>query len=209
VGVRMGRSATRGPGGPARNCSRRDGIRAGAVTGPWRSGQTPPSVPVANATLVGAEAGAGPWQPAVARTGPPARTRASTVRPVILAGAALLAVGSVAVAWMAPWPIWARAPGVAAGEMPGRVVLRVPGAADPGSLVARLERAGVADVALSPLAFAITETRVGFYHDADRAAAETLAALLRGADGATPPLRDYGGLVPAPPQGTIDLWIAG
>jgi hypothetical protein len=64
-------------------------------------------------------------------------------------------------------------------------------------------------VALSPLAFGVAQTRIGFYHDADRAAAETVAALLRGADGATPPLRDYGGLVPAPPQGTIDLWIAG
>jgi hypothetical protein len=70
-------------------------------------------------------------------------------------------------------------------------------------------RAGVIDVALSPLAFDIARTRVGFYHGEDRAAAEALAALLADPEGAVPPLRDDGALVPRPPQGTIDLWIAG
>jgi hypothetical protein len=129
-------------------------------------------------------------------------------RTALLLCGALLAAAVAAMAWIPPRWLPA-APETTASAVPARVVLRLSAAADAGAFTAQLERAGVADVALSPLAFGVAQTRIGFYHDADRAAAETVAALLRGADGATPPLRDYGGLVPAPPQGTLDIWIEG
>ncbi len=209
AGERMRQSAGRRPGGPARNCSRSDGIRAGMVTGPWRSGSPERSSPVTGAGEPAAAPIVGVAQPAAAGTGPTAKPGARRARTGLALGAALLAAGVAVIAWTVPGPMPGAAPAVAVSGLPERVVLRMLGTVDADVLAARLAQAGVADVALSPLAFGTARTRVGFYHDEDRAAAEALAALLADPEGAVPPLRDYGALVPRPPRGTIDLWIAG
>ena len=54
-----------------------------------------------------------------------------------------------------------------------------------------------------PVDFTISETNIRYFHPADRAAAEDLA----GALGAR--LRDFTGYSPSPPDGTIELWLAG
>ena len=58
------------------------------------------------------------------------------------------------------------------------------------------------------LPFAVTTTRVGYYLEADRGAAEALARLVGPLSaGATIPVRDYGKLLDDPEPGRIDLWV--
>ncbi len=72
-----------------------------------------------------------------------------------------------------------------------------------------LEAAGHGAPRIETLPFEIVQSRVGYYHAEDRAAAEALAALVAPmlADGREVVIRDYGELLPDTEPGRLDLWI--
>lgn len=78
-------------------------------------------------------------------------------------------------------------------------------------LVAALKAAGIPEVVVEPLPFRIATSRIGYYRDADLAAAEALARVISPAvgGGATIGVRDYGELLSDPQPGRLDLWIGG
>ena len=80
----------------------------------------------------------------------------------------------------------------------------------PKVLVA-LAGAGLADVQAEALPFKVASSRVGYYRQEDRAAAEALAAFIAPVLGYGEPLpvRDYGALLDNAEPGRLDLWIGG
>jgi hypothetical protein len=211
----------RPPGRTAENRSRRDGIRAGAVSGPWRSGPPATEPPVA----------------ALPVEAPPAHRRIPRGRPRLafsIVVGSLLAVALAATAFVlrpagpevaatappAPAPVAAPAPEApVAPAQPdpalagvGSVRLRVPeamAASRREALVAALAAGGVAEVQVEALPFEVASSRVGYYRAQDLAAAEALARLvgpLVGQRGALP-VRDYGKLLDDPEPGRLDLWL--
>jgi hypothetical protein len=222
----------RPPGKTAENWGRRDGIRAGSVSGPWRSGPR--------------QTDAWPMPAAEPEPAPLARRKRRRPLPVafwVVLGCSV-AGAFVAAAYMlrpdgpeiaatpapraeqaapppAPAPIVAEdvAPG-AAEPVPvdpalaavSSVRLRIPEALPAerrDAIVAALEEAEIADVQVEALPFAVNTTRVGYYLEADRGAAEALARLVRPLldAGEAVPVRDYGKLLDDPEPGRLDLWV--
>jgi hypothetical protein len=69
-----------------------------------------------------------------------------------------------------------------------------------------LANAGYGAVVMHEMPFSVSRSRVGYFRDADRPAAEALIGALRGVlDGVE--LRDYRTLIEAPQPGRLDLWI--
>jgi hypothetical protein len=80
------------------------------------------------------------------------------------------------------------------------------------TIVAALSAAGYDLIEVHVMPFPILRSRVGFFDETGRAAAESLAAALAPlaeATGGPFELRDYGGLEILPAPGRLDLWIGG
>jgi hypothetical protein len=107
------------------------------------------------------------------------------------------------------------APNVAANPassaMVATVHLRVSTKLAPGELQqieAALAKAGYQNVVVHEMPFSISRSRVGYFQEADRTAAEALIAALRGTlDGVE--LRDYRKLIPTSETSRLDLWVKG
>jgi hypothetical protein len=78
-------------------------------------------------------------------------------------------------------------------------------------LAAALTQAGIPNVVVEQLPFRIATSRIGYYRDEDRAAAEALARVISPAvaEGDAIGVRDYGELLSDPQPGRLDLWIGG
>ena len=124
--------------------------------------------------------------------------------PAATAAALPETVAATAVQAVAPDP----APQPAAPVVP-TVHLRI-GPDLPAEQRARIEEAlataGYQAVVIHEMPFTISRSRVGYFREEDRPAAEALKAALAGThDGLE--LRDYGTLVTTPEAGRLDLWI--
>ena len=210
-------------GKTAENWSRRDGIRAGSVSGPWRS------APRASEP---AEAATGVDRVPPPRTPPAVRRRRRLPAAVWLGFGTVIAAGCVLAAVLlrpdhqldrtdttvapvaAPAPdVAPPAPDDAALASVGHVRLRVPaGLAEERrqAIVATLRTGGIADVQVEALTFAVETSRVGYYREPDRAAAEALGRLLAPlvTPGGELPVRDYAKLLDDPQPGRLDLWVS-
>lgn len=216
-------------GKPAENRSRSDGIRAGAVSGPWRSGprdqvpapeRRPPPERRAVVELEPLPVEPARRSPSVAlwsvvgflvafalvvvafllRPEPPAPQAVATPTPVSEAELA---------------PVVPPAPAVdpAAFAAVSTVRLRI-GQGFPQerqeAILAALAAAGLGDVRIEPQPFEVATSRVGYYRAEDLSAAEALARLAATATGggAIEP-RDYSQLLPDAEPGRLDLWVGG
>jgi hypothetical protein len=93
-----------------------------------------------------------------------------------------------------------------------RIIVRV--APDTGrghqdTIVAALRSAGYDSVEVNVMPFPILRSRVGYFHETDRPAAEALVAALAQVTGDAVELRDYGPLEIMAAPGRLDLWIGG
>jgi hypothetical protein len=71
---------------------------------------------------------------------------------------------------------------------------------------AALAKAGYSAVVVQQMPFSISRSRIGYFREADRTAAEGLIAALRGTQDVIE-LRDYSKLMSMPEPGRLDLWI--
>jgi len=134
---------------------------------------------------------------------------------VLLSVGAIAAVGIMGAVLLRPDVETGPAPGtaVAAVASPAAVVttihLRVSAALSSGArqrIEAALAAAGYDTVVIHEMPFGISRSRVGYFREADRAAAEALITALQGTvDGVE--LRDYRSLMETPEPGRLDLWI--
>jgi hypothetical protein len=69
-----------------------------------------------------------------------------------------------------------------------------------------LAKAGYTTVVVQQMPFSISRSRIGYFREADRTAAEALIAALRGTHEVIE-LRDYSKLMSIPEPGRLDLWI--
>lgn len=95
-------------------------------------------------------------------------------------------------------------PGPALGEL--RILLNAPQDVARGRIadvVAELRQAGFRPPDPNTVAFAISRSNVRYFHPGDEQAARILAERI-GAD-----LRDFTDFAPAPPEGTVEVWLAG
>jgi len=69
-----------------------------------------------------------------------------------------------------------------------------------------LAKAGYSTVVVQQMPFSISRSRIGYFREADRIAAEALIAALRGTHEVIE-LRDYSKLMSIPEPGRLDLWI--
>ena len=217
-------------GKPAENRSRRDGIRAGAVSGPWRSGPRDEApaperrTPAERRPVVEPE----PLPVAPTRRSPSVAlwsvvgflvafalvAAAFLLRPEPPAPQAVatpVPVPEAAPAGPAPLP----APAVDAVAFAAVSTVRLRIAQDfpqerQEAILAALAAAGLGDVRVEPQAFGIAISRVGYYRTEDLAAAEALGRLVAPAagGGAIEP-RDYSQLLPDAEPGRLDLWVGG
>lgn len=232
VDVRRDRPA----GQAAVNWSRRDGIRGGAVTGPWRSAPratpetaadavVPPREAVPEALPVRPVRDVAPHPPAKPRRESP---EAGADRPGtgVFSGVAfgtLVAIGLVVLAFVlrpAPAEVTGAIAGaeVAIAELagPSRVAggpvqIRVgPDLSEArlAEIVAALVEAGFSDIEVETLPVAITQSRVGFNQPDDRFAAETLVRLIAPVVPQVA-IRDYGTRLTDAEPGELDLWVSG
>ena len=82
--------------------------------------------------------------------------------------------------------------------------------AEADKLSAELTRAGFDDVTAYPASIRISTTQVRYYHEADRAAAEEIAASTSTAfDGATVAVRSFTDAGAQPPEGLLEIWLEG
>jgi hypothetical protein len=150
------------------------------------------------------------------------QARRHLLRPIPLGAAAAAAAILLAVILMRPDGIEAELAPVAAAEAaattapvndPARaaltVHLRIADDLAPEArkrIEATLLKAGYGAVVLHQMPFSISRSRVGYFREADRDAAEGLIAVLRGTvEGIE--LRDYRTLMETPEPGRLDLWI--
>jgi len=199
----------------AENWGRRDGIRAGSVSGPWRSAPRAEAAPEPAAHPVV------PVEPGAVRR---RVTRRSTG--VWIGLGCLVAAGGVAVALL----LRPEAPGLAEAPAPAAEPATEAAPADPAlaavgsvrvrvheglasarrdAIVAALADGGIVEVEVEALPFPVETSRVGFFVAADRAAAEALARRLEPlvTPGTLLTVRDYGKLVDDPEPGRLDLWV--
>jgi hypothetical protein len=196
----------------AENWSRPDGIRAGSVSGPWRSApregaaaQPAPADPVAPR----------PVSPDPVRGAPPRRSVAVWIGLGCLAAAGFVAVALLLrpdVPSLAEVPAVAPAAADPALAGVGSVRVRASEVLAPArreAIVAALTDGGIAEIEVEALPFAVETSRIGYYLAPDRAAAEALARLVAPlvAPGGALPVRDYSQLVDDPEPGRLDLWI--
>ena len=219
----------RPPGKTAENWSRRDGIRAGSVSGPWRSaprGGEAPVIPHAPRTN---------FEPVRRVPLAPLQEEEPERRILSLglwAGIGLVASAATVLAAFLLWPGRdATAPSVAP-PLPEVPVASAPttdeGAADPAlagvnvvrlrigpdfpaareaEILAALEAAGISGVRVEALPFRVASSRVGYYRADDLAAAEALGRLVTPVLAEAIGVRDYGKLLADPEPGRLDLWV--
>lgn len=261
-------SHDRPTGQRAENWGRRDKIRAGAVSGPWRSAPredaplemdapraprpTPPGGPPLAWTGRQAEAPESPVEPESTAHTAPRQPRGRSRRSVllgVLAGAGIAAAIVAVAIYLRPQAVGTPlneppAPTTPAEESGGAITapageyspdpseavasaipaegpagpalrLRVGPDVDPAreaEILAELSSgAGPGGVLVERLPFRIAASRVGYYHEADYAAAVALAdrlsPLIDDPAGALA-VRDYGELLPDAEPGRLDLWVA-
>lgn len=97
-------------------------------------------------------------------------------------------------------------PPAAGPRFAGPVVVNAPASIDEAALAALVGELGAGGFVLAEpnrVDITIRESNVRFFHPGDAAAAEAVAAAL----GAVP--RDFTAFTPAPPEGTIEVWLAG
>ena len=148
----------------------------------------------------------------------PARTRARkrVALPVSLGAIAALAIAVAAILVRPelvaePAPAAAVAPEAAAKPAAVETVINLRvgaglSAEERQRIETALANAGYGAVVMHEMPFSISRSRVGYFRDADRPAAEALIGALRGIlDGVE--LRDYRTLIEAPQPGRLDLWI--
>jgi hypothetical protein len=223
----------RPPGKTAENWSRRDGIRAGAVSGPWRSApRDPQTTREAETPAVGLVA----ERPEALVVAPEPRRRFGSwawvaLGVLALAGMAVLfrpGGDEVSVAGLAPAPAAPTSgdvlPDVAPAAQAPRirldpalasvsiVRLRIGPDLPPerqSAILAALKEAGLDTVLVEPLPFEIATSRVGYYRADDLPAAEALGRVVAPviAPGGSVGVRDYGALLADAQPGRLDLWI--
>lgn len=88
---------------------------------------------------------------------------------------------------------------------PVRLTMFVPASVTPveSDFLMLLLRGNGIEASAAPSPFSISQTQVRFYHLEDRAGAELVARIAGGV------ARDFTGHQPAPPSGTLELWLAG
>jgi hypothetical protein len=104
------------------------------------------------------------------------------------------------------------APPAAEPALPGRVFIHYPRSASAAAEAARdaLASAGMAEVEIVPVRYAIGRSNIRYYHDADRGPAASLAPLVAGALGGEPPeARDFTDYATPAAPGTVEIWLAG
>lgn len=124
--------------------------------------------------------------------------------PQIPAGDAPLPTQALPAVFSAPEAPAAKAP--AASLFPGPVVVNAPVSVADADLAEAVDRLGAAGVPVgdpSRVGFTVSESNVRYFHAADAEAAAAIADTL----GAR--LRDFTSFAPAPPAGTIEVWLAG
>jgi hypothetical protein len=244
----------------AENWSRKDRIRAGSVSGPWRSAPRPdaadrPAGPGSELVPVSVAVPGSVMPPPVVESavvpvyepidGPDTRRRSVAMAAWIGFGLVFVAASVTAAFLLQPEPVPVTPPldaetaaeavdappAPATEEAPtataepmapaapapdlsavGNVRLRVgSGFAGESALTTALGAAGVADVRVEQVPFAVNTSRVGYYRPEDLAAAQALAAFVAPLLGLPAPVstRDYGQLLADPEPGRLDLWIAG
>jgi hypothetical protein len=212
----------RPPGKVAENWSRKDHIRAGAVSGPWRSAPRTEASPL-------------PAEPPEARRLPAERlSRRSARMAAWIAFGILFAAGCVLAAFLLrpQHPVPPEAPAEIAAPSPAEVAAPPAPEADPAlaaiggvrlrtgpdlpaeqrdAIVAALRAAGIGAVRVEALPFKVATSRVGYYRAADLPAAEALARLIAPVLAVEGPIavRDYGQLLADPEPGRLDLWVGG
>ncbi len=174
-----------------------------------------------------------PPSPALA---PPARPgvggAAASLEP-LAPGDTLVASAAALTSWSAPAPGWLTAPRSLTGDaplsaqplpaaypapeapvadapattlFPGPVVLHAPKSVADAELAEAVDRLGAAGVPVrdpSRVGFTVSESNVRYFHAADAEAAAAIADTLDAR------LRDFTSFAPAPPEGTIEIWLAG
>ncbi len=218
------------PGRTAENWSRRDGIRAGSVSGPWRSapreaGRAPAASPRHAAT------------PAVRRND--RRLRRMPLAAWVAIGAVAAAGIVLAAVFMRPETRVVSAPAEIVVELPApappaevaeAVVEAAPAEADPAlagvsvvrlrvgpefpvereaALLDALRAVGISGVRVETVPFRVASSRVGYYRADDLAAAEALGRLVSPVLSETIGVRDYGKLLADAEPGRLDLWVEG
>ncbi len=220
----------RPPGKTAENWSRRDGIRAGSVSGPWRSApRAAAGTPVAAPRRPTMDPVLGAPAPAVAyRLERRGRSFGVWIGVGVLVGAGLVAAAvflrpeTPAAVPVETAAAVAEAPQVAEVEEEvapandpslagvGVVRLRVGpefSAERQAAILAALRGAGITGVRVEALPFRIATSRVGYYRSDDLAAAEALGRLVTPVLSESIGVRDYGKLLADPEPGRLDLWV--
>ncbi len=109
-------------------------------------------------------------------------------------------------------PEAAVAPPPPAGALAGlRIVAHLPPsvpAEEAAVLIAALQAAGPAELRQGRAGVSIRASNVRYFHEADRAAAEAVAAIATAA-GAPTVARDFTDFSPTPPPGAVEFWLAG
>lgn len=141
---------------------------------------------------------------AAALTGWAAPLPGRLTAPRILAGDTPLAAQPLPTAYSAPEVPVERPPAVSL--IPGPVILHAPASVADAELAEAVSRLGAAGVPLgepSRVDFTVSESNVRYFHATDAEAAAAVAEAI----GAR--LRDFTSFAPAPPAGTIEVWLAG
>lgn len=109
----------------------------------------------------------------------------------------------------APAPEATAAAAVAA--MPPKVYIHYPGSAEAAAIATRdaLLGAGVGEVDILPVRFAISRSNIRYYHDADRGSAEAMTGLLAPLLASAPETRDFTDYPTPAAPGRLELWLAG
>ncbi len=110
----------------------------------------------------------------------------------------------------APAPV---PPVVAPVALPSQVIVHFPPSAEATAVMVRdaLTQAGVGQVDIVPVRFAIGHSNIRFYHDADRDGAAALSPLVSAAlpDEPAPEARDFTNYATPTAPGKVEIWLAG
>jgi hypothetical protein len=213
----------RPPGKSAENWSRRDGIRAGSVSGPWRSAPRE-----AGAQPFAVEPPAAPHAPSRPPAAPPPTSRTLSLGSWIAFGVLLGGALVVAAVYLRPdtpapqpapeeaivAPAQNEAPPPAADDpaLVGISVVRLRVGPDfpeerEAAIRAALASAGISGVRVEVLPDGVATSRVGYYRPEDLAAAEALVRLVTPVLSESIGVRDYGKLLADPEPGRLELWV--
>jgi hypothetical protein len=100
----------------------------------------------------------------------------------------------------------------APGALPQRVYIHYPRSSEAAATAARdaLLGAGVPQVDIVPVRLTIDQSNIRYYHDADRAAADALSALMAPTlPGGPPVARDFTDYPTPPASGKVEVWLSG